>query len=348
MISIDLGSCETKIIEGRVYRDGIKVTKAFSFDTPHDSYENGYIKNETELANATKEELRNNKIKAGDCVINIKSTSIITREIVFPVLGDKEISGLLQYQLPEYLPMDASKYIVQHKPIEKINVGGTEKLNTLVVAVPKEVVEGHFALVKGIGLRPVILDCQCNALWKLIKFSGKINDEISVEDRTIATIDLGYNSTSVTIIRNGKMQFCRVVETGGSGLDKNLEELLSIEKHQVLEKKKEIKDISVTDEGYSDYDRLLNIVRTGLEDIMERIDRVFRYYMAQEAGNEIQDILLFGGLSAITGIDKLFSRYYNVSVLLIDGLDKISVQNDVNKYINCISALLRDDEGRYR
>lgn len=348
MISIDLGSYETKIIEGRVFRDNVRITKSFSFDTPNDSYENGYIKNESELANVTKEELRKNKIKAGDCIINIKSTSIITREIVFPVLGDKEISGLLQYQLPEYLPMDASKYIIQHKPIGRVNVDGTDKLNTLVVAVPKEIVEGHFSLVKEFGLRPVVMDCQCNALWKLIKYSGRINNEVSIEDKTIATIDLGHNSTSVTIIKNGRMQFCRVVETGGAVLDKNLEELLTLKKHEVLEKKKEIKDISIIDEGYTDYDRMVNIVRTGLEDIMERIDRVFRYYMAQEAGNEIHNILLFGGLTDIIGIDKLFSHYYNVPVLLIENLDKINIQNGIKKYINCISALLRDDEGRYR
>ena len=144
------------------------------------------------------------------------------------------------------------------------------------------------------------------------------------------------------------MQFCRVLDIGGAELDISLEELLTLEKHEVLEKKKEIKDISVADEGYTDYDRLLNIVRTGLEDIMERIDRVFRYYMAQEAGNEIHDILLFGGLTDIIGIDKLFSHYYNVPVLLIEDLDKINIQNGIKKYINCISALLRDDEGRYR
>ncbi len=276
MISIDLGTYETKIIEGRLYKDGVRVTKSFSYQTPFDSYENGYIKNEMELLNVTKEELRNNKIKAGDCFINIKSTSIVTREIVFPLLGDKEITGLLQYQLPEYLPMDAGKYIVQHKPLDKVNVGGADKLNTLVVAIPREVVDGHFSFIKELGLRPMVLDYQCNALWKLIKYSGRINDDISIEDKTIATVDLGYSSTSITIIKNGKMQFCRVLDIGGAELDISLEELLTLEKHEVLEKKKEIKDISIVDEGYTDYNRLLNIMRTGLEGIMERIDRIFR------------------------------------------------------------------------
>lgn len=348
MISIDLGTHETKIIEGKVYKDGVRVTKSFSYKTPFDSYENGYIKNMTELLNVTKEELRNNKIKAGDCYVNIKSTSIVTREIVFPLLGDKEITGLLQYQLPEYLPMDAGKYIVQHKPLGKVNVGGVDKLYTLIVAIPKEVVDCHFSFIKELDLRPMVLDYQCNALWKLLKYSGRINDDVSIENRTIATVDLGYSNTSVTIIKNGKMQFCRVLDIGGAELDSSLESMLTLEKSEVLEKKKEIKDISIIDEGFTDYNRLLNIMRAGLENIMERIDRIFRYYMAQEAGNDIHSILLFGGLSGIVGVDKLFSRYYNIPVSIIQSLNKIYIQNDINKYINCISALLRDDEGRYK
>ena len=347
MISIDLGSYETKIIEGKVNRDGIKVNKAFSFDTPKNSYKNGYIKNEEELINKTKEELKKNRLTSGNCYINIKSTAVITREIVFPLLGDKEIEGLLKYQLPEYLPMDSGKYIIQHKPLDKINVEGSEKLNVLVVAIPREMVDAHFSFIKELGLRPTIMDYQCNALWKLLKHSNKINDDISIADRTIAAIDLGYDTTSITIIKNGIMQFSRVLDIGGFNMDSNLSSLISLENEELLAKKMEITDVSIIDGGYSDYNRMINIIKTSLEGIMERADKVFKYYIFKETENEIQNIILYGGLSGIKGIDKLFNGYFNVSTSIINDLDKINTQNDVKKYINCFGALLRDDEVYY-
>ncbi len=344
MISIDLGSYETKIVEGKVFRDNIKITRALSFDTPLNSYKNGYIKNEAGLKEKILEEIKKNKLK-GDCYLNIKSTAIITREIIFPVLGDKEIAGLLRYQLPEYLPMDPDKYIVQHKPIEKVNIDGSDKLNTLIVAVPKEMADAHFSLIKDLGLRPMVMDYQCNALWKLLKHSKRINDNHSVAEKTAAIIDLGYDSTSIIIIKNGTMQFCRVLDDGGESIDDNLTNLMSLEKNQLLAGKSEIADINtISDGSYSDYNRIVNIIRTGLENLMERIDRVFRFYTAKEIGNEIDNIFLYGGLSNIKGIDKLFSDNFHIPAVIIKNLDRLTMPDGLDKYINCIGTLLRDDE----
>ena len=348
MISIDLGSYETKIIEARVLKGSVSINKTCSFNTPINSYKDGYMKNKTELKDKIKEELRKNRIKLNGCFINIKSTSIITREIAFPLLEDKEIDGLLEYQLPEYLPMDPDKYIVQHRPLERIKIEENEKLNTLVIAIPKDIVDIHYSFIRDLGLRPLVMDYQNNALWKLLKHSGRVNNEIDIKNKTMAIIDLGYDSTNITIIKNGIMQVSRVLDIGGLNMDSNLSNLISLEEGEIQTKKLEVKDLNINDDGYSDYNRMVNIINVSLESTMERIERVFRYYLTRDTGNEIENILLYGGLSNISGIDKLFSRYFSLPVSIINYLDKILVQSNLNKYLNCIGALLRDDEVRYK
>ena len=348
MISIDLGSYETKIVEGRVLRGNISINKTCSFNTPINSYKDGYIKNKTELKDKIKEELRKNRIKLNGCFINIKSTSIITREIAFPLLEDKEIDGLLQYQLPEYLPTDPNKYIVQHRPLERITTEDNEKLKTLVIAIPKDIVDTHYSFIRDLGLKPLVMDYQNNTLWKLLKHAGRVNNEIDIKNKTIAAIDLGYGSTNITIIKNSIMQVSRVLDIGGFNMDSNLSNLISLEDEDVHTKKMEIKDLNINDGNYSDYNRMVNIVNVSLEGTMERIERVFRYYMTRDSGNEIENILLYGGLSNIIGIDKLFSRYFSLPASIIYHLDKIIFQPDLNKYLNCIGALLRDNEVWYK
>ena len=48
--AVDLGSYETKIIAGKQEREGISVKKAFSFITPPNTYDNGYIEDGFKLA----------------------------------------------------------------------------------------------------------------------------------------------------------------------------------------------------------------------------------------------------------------------------------------------------------
>ena len=64
--AVDLGSYETKIIAGKQEREGISVKKAFSFITPPNTYDNGYIEDEFKLAAAVREELAKNKISEID------------------------------------------------------------------------------------------------------------------------------------------------------------------------------------------------------------------------------------------------------------------------------------------
>ncbi|MCQ1529806.1 pilus assembly protein PilM [Lutispora saccharofermentans] len=342
IISIDLGSYETKIVQGSRSKEEIQINKSFSFNTPPSSYENGNIKNELVLLNSLKEELRKNKVPPGTCYLNIKSSAIITREIPFPVLEDKEIEGLLKYQLPEYLPMDYGKYVIQHKPIGRITNQETEKLNVLVVAIPKDMVDMHYNLVKELGLKPAVLDYQSNGIWKLLKFTDNINGSIAPSEKTIAAIDLGYGSTNITIIDKGTIQTSRVIDLGGQSLDNNAASLIAGD--ELTLKKSEIEDVSTVEEGFSDYNRYVNIVKTSIEGIMDRIDRIFKYYISKEADNEIGRLLLYGGLSNIKGVDKLFSNYFGISAAVLNTASKIRSIDDINKYINCAGALIRDDE----
>lgn len=340
--AIDLGSYETKIIEGRQERDSIAVKKAFSFITPPDAYDNGYIRDEAKLADAAKEELRKHNISGSTCHIAVKSTAVLIREIQFPNLGSKEIEGLLNYQLAEYLPMDFSKYVIQHKAIERLEDSGKEKLNVLVVAVPREMVDMHYSFVRALGLKAEVMDYQSNGLWKFLKYAGSINGGLLTSERTVAAIDLGYSSSNVTIISRGNAKLSRVIDSGGFNLDRNISNLVSMGSEELLTYKQGIADVSVVEEGYSDRNRYTNIVKTSIEGIMDKLDKVFKYYASKEPENKIEALLLYGGLSRIKGIEKLFGGYFNIPSAVLENTDKIYLAGDVNKYAGCVGALIRD------
>lgn len=306
VISIDPGAYETKIALGRHSKEGIQISKAFSFLTPAGSYENGYLRDVGRMLDALKVELGKNKIPNGICHLSLKSTAVITREIPFPVLNEKELEGVLKYQLAEYLPMDAGKYVIQHKIIGRITENDSEKLNVLVVAVPKDMVEMHHVFIRELGLKPAVMDYQSNCIWKLLNFTGSINDDIDPSQATIAAIDLGKYSSNVTIIKKGVIQTGRVIDVGEDGLD---------------------------DAANSSGEGLLN-----------RVDKVFRYYLSKEPTNEIDDLLLYGGMSRVQGVARTFAGYFNIPVHVLDSMDRVSIEEDINKYVNCIGAILRDDE----
>ncbi len=340
---IDLGSNETKIIAGNRSKNCIAIKKAFSFNTPQNSYENGYIKDEIRLLDAVSEELKRNSILKSPCHITIKSTAALTREILIPTVSSKEVEGLLRYQLAECLPMDPEKYVVQHRPIDRIAVDGKEKLNIFVVAIPKDIVEMHYNFLKELGLKPEVMDYQSNGLAKLLAYSDRVNEGISLSQKNVAAIDLGYYSTEITIISGGSVKISRVLDTGGLNLDKNISALIDVCEADLQSYKQSITDVSSVEESYSDCSRYMNIVRTSIENIMSRIDKIFKYYASKGPDSKIEALVLHGGLSGIKGIEKLFNNYFGIPAVVLYKADKVHIAEDVNKYANCIGALIRDD-----
>ncbi len=344
IISIDLGSYEIKIIEARKNNNDIQVNKAFSILTPEGCYEDGYIKNKKVLGEAIKEALKQNKISSRTAYLTIKSTAIITREIPFPVVDPKEIEGMLKYQLSEYLPMDVSRYVVQHKVIGKVFDGEKERLNVLVVAIPKDIIEKHFFLITNLNLKPEVLDYQSNSISKLIWYSNSINKNIFIADKTVATVDLGHNNTNVSIIKNGRLHTSKAIEIGGEDLESNITNLFEFSNKELLDKKANIEDISLIDDSYSEYNRIVNVAKTTIDNVIDKVDKIIKYYISKEIENEINLILLYGGLSNIKGMDKLFFNYFNINTVILDNVEKVNIQAKPNKYLNCISAVLRDEE----
>jgi len=335
IISIDIGSFETKVVIGCKNKNQLIINKAFSFKTPDSVYMNGYIIDNTVLVNKVRKELVMNNVKSGICYLSIKSADIITREITIPVIEKKDIDGLLKYQLAEYLPMDYSKYVIQHRIINKFIDEGKEKLNISVIAAPADMVDMHYNFVRDIGLRPVVLDYQPNCIWKLLCFSNNINGKIKIEDKTIAAIDLGHDSTNVTIIKEGIMKINRVIDNEDTIINSNIGDL-SLEKS-------ENEDMCILCDKFSFYNGNMNNIRTSLESILNRIDRMFKFFLSNYVGCGIDYIILYGGLSKINEIDKLFFDYFGIPTMILNRIEKLNTLVDISKYINCLGSLIRND-----
>jgi type IV pilus assembly protein PilM len=343
VVSIDVGSYETKVVEGRISNKGVVIEKQFSFLTPEGSYENGYIIDKELLYYLLNQELKKNKVSSDMTYITIKSTSIIVREILLPKVSYNEVEGILKYQIGEYLPMNPEEYVIQYQIIGNEEEGEIEKLNVLIIAIPREIVESHFSLINQLDMKPCVMDFQSNSISKLLVYNELINGTYKTRDLTFAAIDIGYNSTNVTIEKNGLIQVSRVIKFGGDDIDKKIFSILDFSKEELKVKKKEI-DISRFDEDYSEKNRLSNVVKTSIEEMMCMVDKVFSYYTSRDVNNKIHMILLYGGISNINGIENLFSNYFSIPTVKIETLNKVLIQRDLNKYINCVSSLIRNTE----
>lgn len=345
VISINFGSNQIKVIEGQHNKDKTTVTKAHTINLPSGIYDDGKIVDDVRLSSLIKEFIKEydfNKDLQANVVVD--SSTIITREINMPMVEDEEVASVLQYQLSDFLPINPEDYVVNHLNMGTIMTEDGERLRILIIAMPIGLVLSHLSLMQDSNLNPEILDFQGNAMAKLLSSSNLINDKYRVEGKTIASIDIGKNTTSVGIIKEGQMEVTRAIELGAEDVHKTISESFDITVKEAEERVMAIKDINVFNVDNEEDNRLLELTRRSIEAIMGSIQSVIRYHTSRNTENKVDLILLQGGYSKLNGICEIFSKNMDIETARLESLDNVKFDGDLSIFANAIGGLIRRDE----
>ena len=341
-LSIDFGADEIKIVEGKASKKGIIVNKEFSIKLPEEVYKDGEIHDMDQLSYLLKAGLTENSIGPMDVHGVINSSKIIMREITMPMVSDDHIVSILSYQLEDYIPINPEDYVVKFIKLGSVFEENIEKVNILLIGIPKHIVEAHLNLLKSVNLKPIALDYQGNAINKLISFGDSINQIYNNRD-TVTNIDMGFDSTSITISNNGVIKISRIIEGGANDILLSLKEEFDYSGDELRDKIMRIDDISESISDLSEDYEIRTKTMEALRAIIDRIEMIFRYYRTREIGNEINLVILHGGLSNIPGIEKLFSDFFNIPCVKLDSISKVKFNGNLSKYANAIGGLIRLD-----
>lgn len=343
VISFDIGSEFTKIVAGKYFNGKLEIEYMDIVETPEEAVLDGNLINMPILTNFLQKEItkRNIKVKDGICTNN--STLAINREIVIPAVEDNEMETLVKYEIQQYLPINMDDYIIQYNVLETFKVEGQEKFKTLVVTYPEKMASNYYKLLSEVNLKPLALDITYNSLNKLINYSNKINNSSKEIKEGVVFIDMGANSLDVNIYKNGKLEFTRIIKSGGSNIDMLLSKELNISvKDAEIEKKN--KGYLVEDGEQQD---LVNVaIKESVDEWLSELERIIQFYKNKKIGNTIEKIYLYGGSSNIRGIEKyIYSKFDIVAerVSTIDNIDlKLNLATEsIDRYLNAIGAIIR-------
>ncbi len=343
ILSIDFGSSNIRLVEGKYSKKGIKINKLASKEIARGSYYNGDIIKRDELVETLKEIISENKISAKRAHAVISSSAIIIRETSIPKVEKKEIAAILSFQIEDIFPVDPSDYIINYLLAGSSWDGEVEKLNLLVIGIEKIMVEEHFDLLKRAGLKPQVLDFQGNAISKLIGHADNINDGYNTEELTICSIDMGCDNTKLSIIKDGRIEISSVINTGYRNIHNDVAGFFEYSDSEIKDKIAAIENINNQTEEMTEENRIINIMKFTMENLLEEIEKILKFYMARSLNKHIDLILLQGGLANIEGITELFSSYLDIESIILESIDNIDPAIDLSKYANAIGGLIRMD-----
>ena len=335
VVAFDIGTNTIKVVEGRYTKNRLQVYKMFEFDTPEGTMEDGRIVNEKDLAHTIKGQLKKNSVKAKEATITTSSSTIISRDVTIPVVAEDEMETVIRYEIEQYLPIKLDDYIIQFVVLDRITESDGPKFKVNVVAYPKVTARAYYDLIGALDLTPFVLDVNYNSLKKVSDLAG-VNNSGS----TLAFIDMGATSINVTIFKQGKLDFTRIIKYGGDSIDYALSSKLNIQTKAAEAEK--ISKGSLVNIG--EYDELNSTLKETIDEILGELERILQFYNNQAVGNRIQKVIIYGGTSNIKGLQEYMEERIGVKTEKINRLNNIEFaagRNSVEKYMNVLGSFVR-------
>lgn len=340
VISFDIGASSINIVKGKYSREKLVINKCIDIITPDGVINDGRIVNQDTLKDIIKFSLNENKIKAQDVIITTNSSLVINREIVIPKVEADEIDTVIRYEIQQYLPINLDDYILQFMILEELEDEAGQKLKVNVIVYPDKIARGYYDLINSLGLTPYVLDVTYNSINKIANYSelSKVGDK-----GTVAFVDMGGNSVNVTVLKDGKLDFTRMIKTGGDNIDFALSQKLNMSvksTESIKIEKGNLLDIK-------DDDVINNALKRCIDEIVMDLERIVKFYSNKSVGNKIDKIFVYGGTSNIKGIDNYLEDKFDIKTEKIDKLINIEFASkelkelSMEQYLNAIGAIIR-------
>ncbi|RLB14324.1 MAG: pilus assembly protein PilM, partial [Deltaproteobacteria bacterium] len=217
VIGLDIGSQSIKLVEIDHGKKG-RVLKNFGIiGLPPDAIVEGSIKEMEIVASAIKTLYRNLKVKNKNVATSISGYSVIVKKIEMSDRDESELENSIQSEAEQYIPFDINDVNLDYdilrtgaETTEKENKNIAGKMEVMLVAAKKDVVDDYVSLLQLSGLNPAILDVDAFALQNAFEASA------TEAEGCYALINVGAEELGINAIKNGVSIFSRDSSYGGN------------------------------------------------------------------------------------------------------------------------------------
>lgn len=211
---VDLGTHEIKVV--RMAHNGNRpvVLGCASVPAPSGTQPGG--PNRPEMAAALEEALQAAGAAEGanGLVTAIGGGRVITRNILLPVMPEREFEAAVRWEAERHIPVPPDELVIRHVRLGEVVTDGVAQFHVLLVGAPRKLVQDYDTLFRETGRVLNAVDLQSLALWRL--FFGFQPER--TQPGTVILLDIGANHTEFVVVQDGSFRYSRSLPGGAGSL----------------------------------------------------------------------------------------------------------------------------------
>ena len=327
MFAIDFGARSIKVAKIHKTSDGYELDNYGVTLSPEGAIANGEILNPIVVADVLTQLMKDSGIRDNRAIIAITGQKVIVREIVFPLMEDKELMAGVMWEAPKYIPYDLDESIIDAEKVEEFEEkDGNKMMKILLVAAPKTTIQPYMEVLKKARILPKIVDVVSSANIRAFEnhLSGKKEEE---EESSIIDIilSIGASNTILTLVGKGNLKFTRDILVGGNDITKAIAKSLNISFDEAEKLKRETKIVLGPEAEEEKKIESEKIIVKILNQITKEVRKSLSYYKTQSQKVKYNKMILSGGCANIDNIKGLLSEQFEIPVIIGDPLERLKI-----------------------
>ncbi len=258
--------------------------------------------------------------------------------IDFPQMDKKELDKAIQYEAHKYIPVPLDEVYLSWDVVSRIKDEETgllslynqknerkdtkknknkKAMQVLLVAAPKDEVENYENLITSLNFKMTSLELSMFASARSL-----VGDDLG----GYLIIDIGADTTDIILVDRGVIKINRIIDVGGNEVTKAVASSMNISWQRAESFKRQKRGIIFSQNS--------QLIIPALDLISGEAIRTIENYRHKSLTDvRIDKIILSGGGSRLSGIDKYFSQALNISTEIGNPWKGIVIDKNIEKKV---------------
>ena len=322
MIGLDISSSSAKLVELGKSSNGDYVLERLATEPFEKGWiTDGQIEKFDEVVGAVRRLIDKSGSKTRQVVLAMPQSAVITKRINLPAgLRDEELELQVESEANQYIPFSLDEVSLDFCVIGPSPTSSGD-VEVLIAASRKERVQDRQGLAEAAGLKPVVLDIESHAALLAI---SRVVDTLPNRgrDALIALFEIGADTTSLKVLREGEMLYDRDQAFGGSQLTSLISRQYGFSFEEAEQKK-------LAGELPDDYEG--QILTPFVDSLSQEIGRALQYFFTSTPHHKVHYVMLAGGTATLPGLKDRVTELTGFASMIVNPFDGMKIGSAVRE-----------------
>ena len=320
LLGIDISSTSIKVLQLSQVGSKYKVDNYVIRPLPRHAVVEKNISDVEAVGDCISQAIREMKPTVKNVAVAVAGSAVITKTIEMDAsLSDSEMENQIEVEADQYIPFPLDEVMIDFER-QGLSARNPEMVEVLLAACRRENVETRINVLELAGLSAKVVDIEAYAIERTYTLLAQ---QIGSQDeQTVAIVDVGSMMTTLNVICNGKTIYTREQMFGGNQLTEEVERRFSL---STAEAEGAIRRGGLPEE-YED-----EMLAPFKGEVVQQINQALQFFFSSSQYNEVDHILLAGGVAAIEGLSDQVQESLSTPSCVANPFEDLIIGSKVNQ-----------------